>query len=62
MQNGEELLNYFQNEINAEVAKEIAEIEAETKRLRQEAYAKLEATSQREANEKAEKEIKKQAR
>lgn len=57
MQNGAELLNYFQNEINAEVAKEIAEIEAETKRLRQEAYAKLEATSQREANEKAEKEI-----
>lgn len=57
VQNGDELLNYFQKEINAEVEKEITEIEAETKRLREEAYAKLEATSQREANEKAEKEI-----
>ena len=57
MQNGEELLAYFQKEINAEVEKEIAEIEAETKRLREDAYAKLEASSKREAEEKAEKEI-----
>ena len=55
MQNGEELLAYFQKEINAEVEKEIAEIEAETKRLREDAYAKLEASSKREAEEKPKK-------